>query len=264
MSGFTVKRLNQYYGDHKVLSDVTFTAEPGEMIAVLGPNGSGKSTLVKTLCRILGYREGSVQWDGLEVDTVDAREFAKNVAYIPQDDSAIGYNRVFDSVLIGRRPHTDFNYGPRDLEKAADAVHLMGLDNISDKTLNTISGGQRQKVHIARAIAQDPRMFVLDEPTSALDPKNQNVTMRIMNAIRTRTGAGIIIALHDLNLALRYCEKTLLVKDGTVFAFGKTTEILTEETIFRVYGIHCRIHEDDTGTYIHILEGFEDDLKWSN
>ena len=264
MSGFTVKGLNQYYGAWQALTDITFTAECGEMIAILGPNGSGKSTLVKTLCRILSYREGSVQWDGQEISTVDSREFAKNIAYIPQDDSAIGYNRIFDSVLIGRRPHTDFNYGPKDLGKAANSIHLMGLDYISDKTLNAISGGQRQKVHIARAIAQEPKMFVLDEPTSALDPKNQNVTMRIMNSIRVNTGAGAIIALHDLNLALRYCEKTLLLKDGRVFAFGKTSEVLTEETIFSVYGIHCRIHSDDSGTYVHVLEGFEDDLKWSN
>ncbi|NLL94760.1 MAG: ABC transporter ATP-binding protein [Thermoplasmatales archaeon] len=260
--GFIVRGLKQGYGPKTVLDGISFEAVPGETLGVLGPNGSGKSTLVKTLCGILPHSEGEVLWDGRDVKSIDIKEFARNVAYIPQDNSSVEYNNVFDTVLLGRRPHTDFGYRDEDLKKAAEAVHTMGLEDLSDKELSRISGGQRQKVQIARAIAQEPRMFVLDEPTSALDLRNQNVTMRIMNGIKRRTGAGIIIAVHDLNLALRYCDKVLILNDGGIYSFGESKDAITEKAIYDVYGVRSRIYSDEHGTFVHTLEGLEDDMEW--
>lgn len=246
-----VEDLVQGYGKGHVLDGVSFEARSGEMTVILGPNGSGKSTLIKTMCNILKPIDGKVTVDGADSRSIDKNEFAKMVAYVPQSTMTFGYNTVYDTVLAGRRPYIDWAYGNSDISKAADAMRRMHIDGLHDSQLSDLSGGQKQRVHIARALAQDSGFFVLDEPTSSLDLKHQLDTMGIMNDLCKNHGKGAIIALHDLNLALNYGDRVVVIAKAKVYDQGPAREVITEDMIMDVYGVKAKIVEDGEHRFIH-------------
>ena len=248
---FDINDLSQGYSKEPVIQDVTFSVSSGEIVCVLGPNGSGKSTLIKTLCNIMRPRTGEILIDGVSTKDIPKKEFAKHVAYVPQSSAAFGFTSVYDTVLAGRRPYINWDYSHEDIRIAADAMRTMGVAELHSKNLNDLSGGQRQRVHIARALTQNSEFFILDEPTSALDLHHQLETMKIMQNLCRNQGKGAIIALHDINLALNYCDRVIVLANHTIYSQGSAREVITEGMIRDVYGVHSRIVEDEYGRFIH-------------
>lgn len=255
-----VEDLSQGYGGNTIIRDITFSAQSGELLTILGPNGCGKSTLIKTLCNVMRPRTGLVRIDGEDATTMDPRELAKRIAYVPQVISSFGYTTVYDLVLIGRRPYTDWNYTKEDLRIAADAMIKMNVNSYIDKNVQEMSGGQRQRAFIARALAQQPAFYIFDEPTSSFDLRNQLDTMRIMKGLIRDNNASLIVALHDLNLAIRYSDRVMVLNDGTIYDIGTPEEVITSKMIRDVYGVSADIMEDAHGLFVRSYDSEEDEV----
>lgn len=229
-----VRGLGFSYGkERKILDQITFDVRDGECIAVLGNNGAGKSTLIKCLNRILKPRCGVVCVSGKDVGRLTCGDIAKNMAYVSQQ-SGCGRFTVYDTVLLGRRPYIRLEPKQEDLEITRRVLHRMGLENDALRYVDELSGGELQKVLLARALAQQPKVLLLDEPTSNLDLHNQYEVLKSVQELSHREKISVILVIHDLNLALRYCDKFLFLKDGGIFAYGGT-EVMTPENISRVY-----------------------------
>ena len=246
----SVESVSQKYGSHYVLRDISFESKSGEVLALLGPNGSGKSTLIKTIADILTPSSGSITIDGVDVQKIDPIDRAKMIGYVPQYFHYTPFTTVLDTVLIGRRPYMSWAVSDNDLEVVDNALSTMNITDLSDRFVNELSGGQRQRVFIARALAQDPSFFLFDEPTSSLDLRHQLETVSTMRGIVQKERSGMIIALHDLNLALRYTDKVLLLKDGAMYDYGAPSKVLTADSVREVYGVHAEFVENEQGRFI--------------
>ena len=231
----SVKDLSFSYGGRKVLDRISFDVEDNSIVSILGPNGVGKTTLLRCLCNLHRPQEGSILVDGTDVLTLSGRELAKHIGYVPQSTKPVR-TTVFDTALIGRRPYMEWGVTKRDMEITESVLDALGLTGLSMRYADEISGGEYQKVQIARAMVQEPEILILDEPTNNLDIANQHVTMHaILNAVSSR-GMCTIMTMHDINLAVHYSDRFLFIKDGRVWAYGGP-EIITEELVHDVYGI---------------------------
>lgn len=232
----SVKNLNfSYRRDSILLNNIAFDAAGGQCIAILGNNGAGKSTLIKCLNRILKPQGGIVSVGGEEISSLRRNDIAKRIAYVSQHN--IGDQiTVFDSVLLGRKPYVKVEPTAKDMEITQDIIKRIGLEDFSLRYTDELSGGERQKVMLARALAQQPKILLLDEPTSNLDLRNQYECMKVVKEIALEKNISVIIVIHDLNLALRYSDRYLFVKDGDIFAYGGR-EVMTAENISAVYDI---------------------------
>ena len=230
-----------YRGGSPVLDGVGFTVPDGEVCAVLGNNGAGKSTLIKCMDRILRPGSGSVSIDGRDIFALSRREAARLAAYVPQTPPS-GELTVFDAVLLGRRPYIGWDATAGDKAAAMEAMELLGLSGLALRRLDELSGGERQKAAIARALAQEPRLLLLDEPTSSLDPRAQHDTMSLVREITRGRGVCTVCVLHDLNLAARYCSRFVFLSGSRVFAEGGR-EAMNAENIEEVYGMHVHLDE---------------------
>ena len=231
----SVKDLSFSYGGRKVLDRISFDVEDNSIVSILGPNGVGKTTLLRCLCNLHRPQEGSILVDGTDVLTLSGRELAKHIGYVPQSTKPVR-TTVFDTALIGRRPYMEWGVTKRDMEITEGVLDALGLTGLSMRYADEISGGEYQKVQIARAMVQEPEILILDEPTNNLDIANQHVTMHaILNAVSSR-GMCTIMTMHDINLAVHYSDRFLFIKDGRVWAYGGP-EIITEELVHDVYGI---------------------------
>ncbi|WP_400151254.1 ABC transporter ATP-binding protein [Candidatus Methanarcanum hacksteinii] len=257
----SVRNLVQGYGSKTILDDLSFDVDTGEVLALLGPNGSGKSTLIKTICNIMEPRSGRILIDETPIEDIDITDLAKIVSYVPQSTAAATYTTVMDTVLLGRKPYVTWSYRQKDIDYALDAMKAMRIIGYSSRDVSDLSGGQRQRVFLARSLAQCPSFFIFDEPTSALDLKHQMNTMIKMREVVHDKGAGMVIALHDINLAMNYSDKVLMLKNGKIFAYGTPDETITEENIRAVYGVESRIMEAEGRRFILPMspDNFEDD-----
>ncbi|MFA6803665.1 MAG: ABC transporter ATP-binding protein [Candidatus Methanomethylophilaceae archaeon] len=246
-----VEDVSQGYDEKLILEDISFSAESGELITILGPNGSGKSTLIKTICNIMAPRTGSIRIDGNDVGSMEKKQFARMVGYVPQASVFFSYTSVYETVLLGRRPYIEWSYSREDLNIAANAMIAMKVDEFADKYVTELSGGQMQRVFIARSLAQDPNFYIFDEPTSSLDLKHQLDTMLIMRDIIRRENSCLIVALHDLNLALRFSDKIMVLKDRRIYDFGTADEVVTPKMVEDVYGVPAELVSGKHGKYIH-------------
>jgi len=225
----------------KILDDISFDVEKGHCLAILGNNGAGKSTLLKCLNRIQNPDNGSVIADGEDLLKISRREMAKRIAYVPQH-SARSNTMVFDAVLLGRKPYIRWDATDEDRIIVSDLLLQLDLKKYSDRSIDQLSGGELQKVVLARALAQQPQYLLLDEPTSSLDPKNQHEMLKLVRNISQEKNIGVVIVIHDLSLAARYCDRFLLLRDSKVYAHGGA-EVLTPENIREVYGMEVDILE---------------------
>ncbi|MDD2471169.1 MAG: ABC transporter ATP-binding protein [Methanocorpusculum sp.] len=246
----SIEHVSQKYGSHVVLHDIDFKAESGEVLALLGPNGSGKSTLIKTIADILTPAAGMIKIDGTDLRGIDPIDRAKMIGYVPQYFHYTPFTTVLDTVLLGRRPYMSWSVSDDDLDVVDNALSIMNITDLSDRFVNELSGGQRQRVFIARALAQAPSFFLFDEPTSSLDLRHQLETVSTMRDIVRKDDSGMIIALHDLNLALRYTDKVLLLKDGEMYAYGAPDDVLTVDSVRDVYGVNSAIVENEQGRFL--------------
>ena len=240
------------YNSHNVLKDLSFRTSNGELLAVLGPNGVGKSTLLKCLNAILQPREGSVMVDGRETDSMDPMEIARHFGYVAQNQQATRMT-AFDAVLLGRRPHIRWKVANEDIEIVDAAMKRIGLTHLSLRYIDQMSGGELQKVAIARALVQEPELMLLDEPTSSLDLKNQVEIMNLIRRVVNEHSVAVIMTMHNLNMALRYAHKYLFLKDGSIYSAGNINEI-TGSMIEAVYGIPVELVYHKGNPFIIPLE----------
>jgi len=231
-------------GSRTVLAGIDVQLHPGRVLGVLGPNGAGKSTLLAALCDELAASEGTVSLDGQKLSDWPGQERARRLAVLPQSSSLNFAFSVNEVVAMGRLPHASGRV--RDAQivaealSAADALHLAGRSYLA------LSGGERQRVHLARVLAQlwpgaEGQTLLLDEPTSMLDPLHQHTTLQAVRDFAGR-GAAVLVILHDLNLAARYCDHLLLLQEGRPHAYGTPDEVLTAEALETVYGLQVLIH----------------------
>ncbi|KYH32976.1 ABC transporter ATP-binding protein [Neomoorella mulderi] len=227
------------YSSRTVLRDIKFEVNRGEFFAILGNNGAGKSTLLKCLNRILKPETGTILIEKEDLFALSPREVARRLGYVAQRYESARFT-VFDAVLLGRKPHIKWGTTARDLEIVRNVLSILGLEEFSLRYLDELSGGELQKVVIARALAQEPRVLLLDEPTSNLDLKNQFEVLTIVKKAARERNIAVVVVMHDLNLALRFADKFLLLKNRTVFACGGM-EIMTPENIAGVYGVRVAV-----------------------
>lgn len=235
----SVQGLDFQYPSHKVFSDVSFSLEKGECLAVLGTNGTGKSTLLKCINRILKPQKGTVIIDKCDVKQINQVKLAQKIGYVSQSSESFR-STVFDTVLIGRKPYIKWDVTKKDLDIVNRAIHMLQLEKYSLRYIDELSGGEFQKVLIARALAQEPEVLMLDEPTSSLDLKNQLEVIKIIKKVVKNKNISAVVTIHDLNLALRLADKFILLKDGKIFAAGGM-EIMTSENIHQVYSVPVKV-----------------------
>lgn len=247
-----IKNLSYHYkGYPQVLNDVSFDIEPGQFLAILGNNGVGKSTLLKCFNHILKPDAGEVLLEGNNLLKMSGREVAKQVAFVSQSVPSTQMT-VHDVVMLGRRPYMKWGFTPEDHAIVHEAMDRMGLNAMRGRFLGQLSGGEKQKVMLARALAQQPKALLLDEPTSALDIQNQYQVLKIVRNICHKDNMVAVGVIHDLNLALRFCDHFLLLKDGKVYRHGDRS-ILDSTALKEVYGVDAKVVEIE-GRHMVLVE----------
>ncbi len=248
-----VRKLNFHYrGCKPLLEDVSFSLEPGNVMAVLGNNGAGKSTLLKCCNHILTPDSGEVLLNGQDLIKLSPRETANQTAFVAQSVPDIQMT-VHDVVMLGRRPYMQWGFSEVDHAIVHEAMDRLGLDSLRGRFLSQLSGGERQKVMLARALAQKPKLLLLDEPTSALDIRNQYGVLQLIREICHEEGITAIVVIHDLNLALQFCDRFLLMKEGRVYRCGGR-EVLDRDAFREVYGIRAKTIETENRHMVLVEE----------
>ena len=238
------------YGARKILKEVSINAGEREFVGIIGPNGSGKSTLLKCMYRILKPEKGCIYLDGREMQSMSVRESARKMAVVAQHNYYNFEFSVSEVVLMGRAPHKKSleRDNARDYEIVEEALKTVGMWEFRQRSFSTLSGGEQQRVILARALAQQTPCLILDEPTNHLDITHQLQLMKLVKQL----DATIISAIHDLNIAAAFCDKLYALKDGEIVGYGKPEEVLTREFIQEVYEVEAEIARDRKGK-IHIL-----------
>ncbi len=250
----TLKNVSSGYNGHDVISNINLNVSESENLCILGPNGCGKTTLIKTIAGIIPHR-GTVKIDGKSISSMKRTDVARKIAVMSQISSIYFSYTVYETVLLGRYLHmkngtfkepssTDREY----TDKCLKAVDLLSLKN---KQINTLSGGQLQRVYLARTLAQEPSIILLDEPTNHLDLKNQADLIDFLKSWSKQEGHTVIGVLHDLNLAMKLADNILLLDKGTIAAYGKSEDIISSRVINEVYDM------DVTGYMIDSLRHWE-------
>jgi iron complex transport system ATP-binding protein len=233
-----VNSISFRYLEEWVIHDISFQVGRGEFIGVIGPNGSGKTTLLKILYRFLSPQRGEVLFERVPLKKMSRREIARKIAVVAQETYPVFPFRAMEIVLMGRSPylgHLLFE-SERDLEIAKNAMERTEILSISQRSIDELSGGERKRVFIARALAQEPEVILLDEPTANLDIHHQIEFLDLILALNRERGLTIIMASHDLNLASEFCDRLILLQKGEIFKMGSPEEVMTRENIERVYG----------------------------
>jgi len=234
-----IENLNFHYkGGPMVLENVSFDVAEGSFLAILGNNGVGKSTLLKCFNKILTPDSGEVKLDGQDLLKLSARELAKRVAFVAQTIPSTQMT-VHDIVTLGRKPYMQWGFTERDHEIVHEAMDRLEISHLRGRFLSQLSGGERQKVMLARALAQQPKVLLLDEPTSSLDIQNQYQVLEIVRDICKKEGITAIVVIHDLNLALRFCDSFVLMRQGKVYRSGGK-EILDRQAFSDVYRVSAQ------------------------
>jgi iron complex transport system ATP-binding protein len=237
------------YASLPVIDHVTIDLACSQIAAICGPNGVGKSTLIKCINRIL-KADGRIRLGDRDIHRMKMRELAKRIGYVPQAIANVFSITVFDMVLMGRRPHLGWRQSSADEDKVIDVLKLLGIDGFAMQDFNEISGGQQQKVIIARALAQEPEILLMDEPTSNLDLFHQLEVMEIVRRLVAEKQISVIMAIHDLNLASRYADKIIMMKSGEIHCAGESASVLTSENILSVYGVIAEVKKARGYPYI--------------
>ncbi len=234
----SINALSYSYGDDCVLSDISFDIEKSSFSAVIGPNGSGKSTLMKILAGILRYKKGKILLSGKSLKKYSGKKLARHAAYVPQIASTEFPFTVNELVLLGRSPHQGMlgMNSKKDHMIADQAMEFTDIMALSQKSINRISGGERQRVFIARAICQQPEILLLDEPASALDLAHQIRLMDLLERLKKETDITIVMVSHDINLAAMYSDAMVLIKNGKIVRTGTASDVIQPVVLNEIFG----------------------------
>ncbi|WP_371366776.1 Petrobactin import ATP-binding protein YclP [Sporomusa rhizae] len=242
------------YNSHPILQDVSLDVQQGQVVSIVGPNGAGKSTLLKCMVRLLKPQTGTVHLDGKDIAGKNSRELAKAMGYVPQNTRDVFSFTVLETVLMGRKPHVAWEVGDEDFRVVTQVMNFLGIENLAERPLDQLSGGQKQKVFVARALAQQPAIFLFDEPTSNLDVRHQLEVFATIKQLAETEGRTVIVVVHDLNLAARFSDTLVMLKQGSIYAVGKPNEIITADNIQEVYNVSAAIIETKYGHYVIPIE----------
>lgn len=236
-----INKLCFEYDGVPILKDLELSVDEGEVLSIVGPNGSGKSTLLKCINRILKPKVNTVLIDGKDTSKLNLKELSKIMGYVPQSSTSTFPFTVFDVVLMGRRPYISWSLSERDSEIVAEMLDFLGIGELAFRHFNELSGGEQQKVIVARALAQQPAILLLDEPTSSLDIRHQLEILCMLKGLTQSKERSVILTMHDLNLASRFSDTMILISKGKIFAAGPPEKVLSEENIETVYGVKCKV-----------------------
>lgn len=234
-----VKDIRFDYRSRRVLNGIELSVKQGEILAIMGPNGVGKSTLLKCMDMILQPTGGTVTVNGKDLSKLSKQEIAQNIGYVSQRND-VSRTTVFDAVLLGRKPHIGLTVSERDYQIVDAALKRFDLEEMQLRRIDEMSGGELQKVCICRAIAQEPSVLLLDEPTSSLDLHNQLEILKIIRNVTQGHQTATVLTMHDLNLALRFADKFVFMKDGIIHDACNAAGV-TPEMIENIYGVKVQI-----------------------
>ena len=234
-----IDNLSFGYNSHPTLDNISFTVKRGEITVILGPNGVGKTTLLKCINSILKLTKGDFLVDGDSIRSLDTMAIAKRIGYVAQYSKPSRIT-AFDAILMGRRPHIRWRVSTEDLKKVDSAIKRLGLDHLALKYVDQMSGGELQKISLARTLVQETDLLLLDEPTSSLDLKNQTEILGLIKRVVREHNVAAVMTMHDLNSALRCADNYLFLKNGAIFGAGKVNEI-SSTMVESVYGIGVEI-----------------------
>ena len=251
MSMLEAINLTHAYGDKTVLDDVNFHAGEGEFIALVGPNGAGKTTFLRALAGLLKTDVGSTRIMGCDPTACGAETLARNMAYLPQNGDVHWPVTVRRLVALGRLPHLDAYHAPGQDDEAAieQAMELADVMHLGERAANTLSGGERGRVLLARALAVGGRVLLTDEPVAALDPSHQLEVMSILKS-QSEDGGTVVVVLHDLLLAQRFADRIVLMDEGRIVGDGDAEQVLNHALIEKVYGVKCVEVVEGAHTYM--------------
>lgn len=241
-----------YNSEQEILSDISFELENGEALCILGPNGTGKTTLLKCINHIIKPKKGRVIIDGVDVAKFSPSLRAKKIGYVPQYNNNVFAMNVIDTVMMGRIAFAGYRIRSGDKDIVFDIIEKMGLESFAFKNIKEMSGGERQRVFIARALAQEPQIVILDEPTSSLDMKNQIFTLELITGLAHAKNIGVIMSIHDLNLTSLYADKVIMLKESKIFSCGAPEKVITENNIRAVYSVETAVTVEDGYTHVRL------------
>jgi len=247
----TITKLNYSYGKILVLKDISFQIQSSDFFIIIGPNGSGKTTLLRLLAGIISAGDGRIDVLGDYIEDYNRKVLARKIAYVPQTVPVDFPFTVSEVVLMGRAPHLGILglEKEKDLLRAKQAMEFTELDHLADRKTSQLSGGECQRVFIARAICQETEIILLDEPTASLDLAHQTRIMDLMERLQKERGITIVMVSHDVNLAAMYGKTLLLLKEGQIVSQGKPGEVLTFQTLEAAYGCTLLVDESPLGRF---------------
>ncbi len=246
MPRIEVRSLSFGYGKEQVLHDIDVTIEGSGLTCIIGPNGVGKSTLIKCMNGLLKPTEGQVYVNGRPVSDYSVKELSHLMGYVPAATQLSFPMSVIDSILIGRDSKSKWKLDPDDISAAYRALRTMRMDDMALRGCNELSAGQMQKVNLCRGLVRESEIFILDEPTSNLDIKHQIFVANFLQVLAKKAGIRVVMICHDLNIAARFADDVLILKEpGEVGAYGPPEEVITEDMISEVYSVRSRIIEVD-------------------
>ena len=244
MAIINIEKLNYSYGKKEVLKELSLDIDENKLTGIIGPNGCGKSTLAKNIIKYINGKFESFKIMDTDIRELSHKKIAQLISYIPQKSTIISNISVFDYVLLGRFPllkNSWDNYSEKDYEIVENNISLLNIEELRDRNVETLSGGELQKALLARALAQEAKILLLDEPTSALDLNNAVEFMKILKNISIKKEISVIIIIHDLNLASLFCDSLIILKDGKFIEKGSPKEVINEKNIKSIYNLDCKV-----------------------
>lgn len=254
MNAIDVKNLEFGYKENPVIKNISFNIKSGSFVSIIGPNGSGKSTLLKTINSIYKANRGTISLYGKDISSYKKRELAKTIALVPQDTNIEYDFTVEDIVMMGRHPYkkrfeTELETDHKIVNEALELTNTLVL---KDRAINQISGGERQRAIIARALAQKPAVILLDEPTSNLDINHQMDILNLLKKLNKESGLTVVLVIHDINLACRYSDEIILLHKGEILGIGTPEEVITVENVEDAYNMNAAIEKNKYTDTIHL------------
>lgn len=254
MYALQVQNLKFGYKRDLVLKDISFNIEKGQFISIIGPNGSGKSTILKLLNNLYSPKKGNIFIEGKNIYGYKKRDLAQKIALVPQDTFLDYEFTVEDVVLMGRHPYKKRfqKEDENDFKIVEEALKMTNTLHLKDKLITEISGGERQRVVIARALAQNPSIILLDEPTSHLDINHQIEILNLLKRLNQEKSTTIVIVIHDINIASRYSDEIIMINEGKIVGIGRPEEVITKKNIEETYNLKVIIEKNRVTNKIYL------------
>lgn len=257
-----IENVNFSYGDLEVLHDINLTIDKPGLVCIVGPNGVGKSTLIRCINKICQPSSGKILIDGHNLEDISLKELATVMGYVPVAAGDLFSMTVLDTVLMGRHPHQKFGQSSDlDMKIVKRTMNMMDVKHLAMRDFDELSAGQRQRCTVARGLAQTPRILILDEPTANLDVRNQLQVIERMRDLAIENNMTIIMVSHDLNTSAKYADSIIVMAlPGIIYKVGKPADVLTEETVRYVYGVDCKVLDDDGRPHVILKSALSDEV----